>query len=150
MHSDLAALLKLQDIDYHLGELERSKEYLPDMMENLTREMSEAKRKVAETTQSVSDLKIRQKHFEMEIKTAETDLARYQQQMMSIKTNKEYDALVAQIDAIKAAISSNEATLVETMERLEIFEKELVGYREKEAQVCDANCQAAPDPPGKD
>ena len=35
MNSDLELLLKLQVIDYDIGELERSKEYLPDMMENL-------------------------------------------------------------------------------------------------------------------
>lgn len=139
MYIDLAALLKLQDIDYHLGELERSKEYLPDMMENLAREISEAKRKVEETSHVVSDLKVKQKHHEMEVKSAEADLAKYQQMMMSIKTNKEYDALVAQIDAIKAAISSNEAALVETMERLELLEKELVGYREKESQIVETN-----------
>ncbi len=35
MQQDLSNLLKLQEIDYFLGELERSKEYLPDMMETL-------------------------------------------------------------------------------------------------------------------
>ncbi len=46
MQNDLELLLKLQVIDYDLGELERSKEYLPDMMENLqSRDPRDASRK---------------------------------------------------------------------------------------------------------
>ncbi len=39
VRDDLELLLKLQVIDYDLGELERSKDYLPDMMENLKKKM---------------------------------------------------------------------------------------------------------------
>ena len=36
-------LLKLQGLDYQLGELERSKDYLPDMIANLDAEIKAAK-----------------------------------------------------------------------------------------------------------
>lgn len=38
MEKDMEMILKLQGIDYELGELERSKDYLPDMINNLERE----------------------------------------------------------------------------------------------------------------
>ena len=139
MQRDLEMLLKLQVIDYDLGELERSKEYLPDMMENLSREIQEAARKLTETTQQLSDAKVRQKKLELEVKTREGELAKYQQQMMSIKTNKEYDALVAEIDAIKGAISARETELLETMSLLSNLEKEIVTVQEHEAQVKENN-----------
>ena len=139
MQRDLEMLLKLQVIDYDLGELERSKEYLPDMMENLNREIHEATRKLTETTQQISDAKVRQKALELEIKTKEGELAKYQQQMMSIKTNKEYDALVAEIDAIKGAISARETELLETMNSLTNLEKEIVVVQERETQVRENN-----------
>jgi hypothetical protein len=139
MQRDLEMLLKLQVIDYDLGELERSKEYLPDMMENLNREIQEATRKLTETTKQIADAKVRQKSLELEIKSKETELARYQQQMMSIKTNKEYDALVAEIDAIKGAISARETELLETMAVLTSFEKEVGALHEREAQVRENN-----------
>src|SRR5512145_3146126 len=97
MQSDLELLLKLQVIDYDLGELERSKEYLPDMMENLNREIRETEQKLTDARQRFEDAQLRQKQLELEVKSKEADLARYQQQMMTIKTNKEYDALIAEI-----------------------------------------------------
>ncbi|MBI5267026.1 MAG: hypothetical protein HY851_07315 [candidate division Zixibacteria bacterium] len=139
MQRDLEMLLKLQVIDYDLGELERSKEYLPDMMENLNREIQEATRKLTETTQQISEAKVRQKHLELEVKAKEGELAKYQQQMMSIKTNKEYDALVAEIDAIKGAISARETELLETMNLLTNLEKEIVTVQEREAQIRENN-----------
>jgi hypothetical protein len=139
MNSDLELLLKLQVIDYDIGELERSKEYLPDMMENLTREMQESKAKLEQTKTSLEEAQVKQKNLELELKTKESDLQKYQQKMMSIKTNKEYDALVAEIDAIKDSISSIENDLLETIEQVSEFEKEITGLNEKVSQVEENN-----------
>jgi len=139
VHEDLDLLLKLQVIDYDLGELERSKDYLPDMMENLNREIEEARTRHSEIKQKLEDAKVLQGSLELEIATSEAELQKYQQQMMSIKTNKEYDALVAQIDSLKEGISRRETTLLETIETLGNLEKEVVGLAEKEAQIVENN-----------
>jgi len=139
MADDLDLLLKLQVIDYDLGELERSKEYLPDMMENLNREIEEAKAKYESATDQLDKSRISQKHLEVEVAAQEAELQKYQQQMMSIKTNKEYDALVAQIDTVKEAISSRETELLETIDLIGNLEKETVELKEKAAQIEEAN-----------
>jgi predicted nucleic acid-binding Zn-ribbon protein len=139
MQSDLEMLLKLQVIDYDLGELERSKEYLPDMMENLHRELNEAQSKLKDALERFESGKLKQKELELEIKVKEGALQKYQQQMMSIKTNKEYDALVAEIDNIKEAISLRESELLETIDVVGVLEKEIGGLREREAQVTENN-----------
>lgn len=139
MRNDLELLLKLQVIDYDLGELERSKDYLPDMMENLNREIEDSKRTVVDIAAALDEARTSRKTLELNVQTKEAELQKYQQQMMSIKTNKEYDALVAQIDNIKAAISSGETELLETMEKIEQLEQEIVTSREKEASVVENN-----------
>ena len=139
MRSDLELLLKLQVIDYDLGELERSKDYLPDMMNNLIREVEDAKQKVVDTAGTLDEAKVARKNFEVDIKSKEAELQKYQQQMMSIKTNREYDALVAEIDNLKAAISSGETELLQTMELIEQLEKDIVIHREKEASIVENN-----------
>jgi len=139
MQADLELLLKLQVIDYDLGELERSKEYLPDMMENLNREIREAQERLSEAKERIESSRIKQKTLELDIKTKESELVKYQQQMMSIKTNKEYDALVAEIDSIKATISANETELLQTIDVAVSAEKELAGLEEKDAQVRENN-----------
>lgn len=125
MQSDLELLLQLQVIDYDLGELERSKEYLPDMMENLTREMTEAKGRLEQAQKALEQAKVRQREIETDIASKETQLQKFQEQMMSIKTNKEYDALVAQIDATKQGISEAETEMLQVMDSISTLEQEI-------------------------
>ncbi len=139
MRNDLELLLKLQVIDYDLGELERSKDYLPDMMENLNREILDAKQKVVDTVNALDGARVTRKKLELDIQTRESELQKYQQQMMSIKTNREYDALVAEIDSIKSAVSASETELLKTMESIEQFDKDIVAWREKETAIVENN-----------
>ena len=126
-------------IDYDLGELERSKEYLPDMMENLHREIREIADRMSQVSELLASARIKQKTLELDIKTKEAALTKYQQQMMSIKTNKEYDALVAEIDSLKTAISSHETELLQTIDSIGILEKDHAAYQEKDAQIRENN-----------
>ena len=52
MKEDLELLMKMQSIDYDLGELERSKEYIPDMMDNLRKELAESEKLFHDTGSS--------------------------------------------------------------------------------------------------
>lgn len=141
MQQQLEMLLKLQVIDYDLGELERSKEYLPDMMENLKKEMAEAKLKYETCVEELEEAKVKQGSLELEIKTKEENLQKYQQQMMSIKTNKEYDALVAEIDLIKSTISTNETELLETIDKISTLSENIDEYKSKMEQINENNAK---------
>jgi predicted nucleic acid-binding Zn-ribbon protein len=127
MNGDLELLLKLQNIDYDLGELERSKEYIPDMMENLKREIVESEHKFTETSEALSKDKVEQREVELELTERQDKLKKLQERMMAIKTNKEYDALVSEIDQIKERINDLENRDMELMEAIEQYEKELEG-----------------------
>lgn len=139
MRNDLELLLKLQVIDYDLGELERSKDYLPDMMGNLDREIKEAKTQLSDTTKQLEEARATHKSLDLELQTREAELQKYQQQMMSIKTNKEYDALVAEIDSLKEQIADRETRVLDTIELIESLEKGIGELQEKESQVVENN-----------
>lgn len=141
MHSDIELLLKLQVIDYDLGELERSKEYLPDMMDNLNNEIHDIQKKLDEATATKEEANLRQKSLELEINTKEAELQKYQQQMMSIKTNKEYDALVAQIDAVKTEIAVMKQQETETMETIDKLENEIPDLSRKNSETKENNAK---------
>jgi predicted nucleic acid-binding Zn-ribbon protein len=139
MLSDLQMLLDLQTIDYDLGELERSKEYIPDMMENLRREVSEVEELYQRTEQELSESRVTQKNLELEVKTKQEELKKLQGQMMSIKTNKEYDALISQIDNVKETISERETDILELIEKVEKLENGIDDYKKKAAEVKEQN-----------
>lgn len=137
--AELDQLIQLQVIDYDLGELERSKEYLPDMMENLNREITESRAKYEETKKAIEDAKIRQHQLELDVKAKQQDLEKYQRQMMSIKTNKEYDALVAQIDKIKGDIDVAETEILNMIDQIRLHENHVGEYKKQLEQVEENN-----------
>jgi len=108
MQQVLSSLLELQEIDEQLGELDRSKVYLPEMIENLNTVFAETEKELHEHQEKLTESKIKQKQLELEISSDKDDLGKYQQQMKVIKTNKEYDALITEIDSKKQQISDKE------------------------------------------
>jgi len=108
MQQVLSSLLDLQEIDEQLGELDRSKVYLPEIIENINSEMRKLEKELDENQNKYTEAQIQLKQIELDIEADKESLGKYQNQMKVIKTNKEYDALVAEIDSIKQKISDNE------------------------------------------
>lgn len=115
MHPDIEHLLKLQEVDEQLLELERSKEYLPEIIANVRREVAEARDAVSDTQRLLGEAQLKHRQLEGDLKEAQETLERYQVQMNSIKTNREYDALTAEIDAIKERIGFIEDEIILTL-----------------------------------
>ena len=139
MLSDLEMLLKLQVIDYDLGELERSKEYIPDMMDNLRKEIQDTMEKYDNTARELSEAKVSMKSMELEVRSKNEELKKLQGQMMSIKTNKEYDALISQIDAVKEHVSEKETAILELMQKIEEIEGSIDDYKVKSEETREQN-----------
>jgi predicted nucleic acid-binding Zn-ribbon protein len=131
MQRDLKLLLELQEIDEQLAELESSKVYLPDMINNLEREISGCKQEVEDLEQGLVSLERERKRLELEIDVNQEELARSRKRMREIKTNKEYDALTAQISHVKDKISENEEALIQVLEQLEVTAGQLKEVQEK-------------------
>ena len=119
MQQVLNSLLDLQDIDEQLEELERSKVYLPEMIENITKELAIFEKELQENQQTLLDAQKRQKEVELEIAADKEALEKYSKQMKVIKTNKEYDSLIAEIDQKKQTISDNEDEILKLMDVIE-------------------------------
>jgi len=139
MLSDLEMLLKLQVIDYDLGELERSKEYIPDMMDNLRKEIQDTMEKYDTTEKELSEARVSLKSMELEVKTKNEELKKLQGQMMSIKTNKEYDALISQIDSVKEYVSERETAILDLMQKIEEMEGGIDDYKSKSEETKEQN-----------
>jgi predicted nucleic acid-binding Zn-ribbon protein len=141
MNGDLELLLQLQSIDYDLGELERSKEYIPDMMENLQGEINEAETKLESTTEALTGARREQKEVDLELQEKQEKLKKLQERMMAIKTNKEYDALVSEIDQIKSNISELESRAMALMESIEQYEKDVVDLEKRFTEFKQTNSE---------
>lgn len=125
MQHDLEMLLDLQEIDDELGELERSKIYLPEMIQKLQGEITNLESEIEGSKTTMQESLKEQKALELEIESHKQQLENYQRQMRTIKTNKEYDALTAEIDSKKIEISEKEERVLSLMSTIdECQEKE--------------------------
>jgi hypothetical protein len=135
MQNDLEMLLKLQNIDYDLEELDRSREYLPDMINNLKKEMEEISRTLKESEERLTQQVLQRKKLELDIEEINSELARLQKQMRDIKTNREYDALVTEIANRKTKISESEEELLKTLAEIDELQDKVKEYKERVVEV---------------
>jgi hypothetical protein len=135
MQNDLEMLLKLQNIDYDLEELDRSREYLPDMINNLKKEIEEVSRTLKESEERLTQQVLQRKKLELDIEEINSELARLQKQMRDIKTNREYDALVTEIANRKTKISESEEELLKILTEIDELRDKVKEYKEKLVEV---------------
>jgi hypothetical protein len=119
MHPDIEQLMKLQEVDEQLLELERSKEYLPEIIENVKREVRDAESQAVTTRKKLEEARLKHRQLELDLQEAQEGLGRYERQMASIKTNKEYDALTTEIENTKERIGFIEDEIILTLNEID-------------------------------
>lgn len=141
MQKELEKLQRLQDIDYELGELERSKDYLPDMINNLEKEIEETTSTLEQLRSDFTEQNLLRKRLEIEVEAQTEELKKFQEQMGVIKTNREYDALITEIANKKLKISENEEKILELMASIDDLKEKIAEYEKKYQEVNKDNNQ---------
>ncbi len=139
MQKELEVLLRLQEIDYDLMELERSKDYLPDMINNLKREIENTSNALKESEERLTQQTLQRKNLELDLEQTNAELEKLQKQMRDIKTNREYDALVTEISSRKLKISNTEEELLKALTEIDELQDKIKEYKEKLAEVEKSN-----------
>ena len=139
MQKELEVLLRLQEIDYDLMELERSKDYLPDMINNLKREIENTSNALKGSEERLTQQTLQRKKLELDLEQINAELEKLQKQMRDIKTNREYDALVTEIANRKLKISNTEEELLKALTEMDELQDKIKEYKEKSAEVEKSN-----------
>lgn len=132
---ELTHLVRLQNIDAKLLDLEAEKGDLPEQLASLSHEIArfdsviqQAERTLAET----SSLKGQQ---EQAIETAKERQKKSQSTIFSVKTTREYDAISSEIEQAKRQIAEAERQLIELLAREEDAEQLLTQTHSKLAVI---------------
>jgi len=117
MNPDLEKLIDLHHAESELKRLEAELAEIPRLREALEgrltreRERLDAARLALETSQKT------RKENEAEVQDLEVKRSKYKGQLMEVKTNKEYTAMLHEIETVERTIRSREDTILEEMER---------------------------------
>ena len=129
MQESLRALLELQKTDQDLHELEQFKVDIPNQLETMKTVQSEAETRLSDQEAKVADIEKDRRQHERDLQAAQEQVKKYQGQLYSVKTNKEYDALQAEIQAQKNRIAELEDAILQLISDAETEQETLEAIR---------------------
>ena len=113
MLQELGIVIRLQEIDNRLSELEEEKGDLPEQIENLSCESAKFESELSETVSKSDELIAEDKKVRNELAEGRERLKKSQGTIYSVKTNREYDAISSEIEHAKAQVERCENKLIE-------------------------------------
>jgi predicted nucleic acid-binding Zn-ribbon protein len=116
VHRELSLLLRLQDIDSHLAEVESQLRLVPAQLERLTERVEHAENELRDAQREIEGLDKQRRSTEAEVEDAEQKLRKYQGQLAEVRTNEQYQALLHEINSLKDKVSGWEDEVLESME----------------------------------
>jgi hypothetical protein len=127
VNPDLRNLVALQDIDQKIISLRKQITEIPSNTQAYReeiRQMEEAHQgQLALHNESAKQRRVRENDVEM----MRTRLSRLKDQLMTVKTNKEYTAMLHEIQTAEEQIRIAEDAILDVMEQMELMESKLAG-----------------------
>ena len=127
----LKQLMELQRLDTQLKELESLRGDLPHQVSRLNQELEETEKFLEDREEKLRVYQREGGIVGMEIKALEGKQKRYQAQLFEVKTNRAYDAVTHEIEAVKTDAGKKESRLLELMDLEEETKKALEEAKEE-------------------
>ena len=140
MQKTLYALVELQEIDNRLDELRAERGDLPLIVEELEKKLDQKKTQLDEKVNDLKSTKVKQKELELLIEESKSKLAEFEEKLYQVKTNREYDAIMAETDATKEKLDKSEEELLQTHDLIEKLNEE-IAQLEKEVEKISAELE---------
>lgn len=115
MLPDLEHLIRLQRLETSASEARARIDAIPIEQEALEQRISASKDAVESAKQRLSEHRAERAAVEKEVAEIESRLNRYKDQLMAVKTNKEYHAIQSEIQGAERDIQAKEDRLLERM-----------------------------------
>ena len=134
---DIDTLVKLQQIGLETEKLVAYLEGVPIQIKNLDTRLDEFNRNVENDENLITELNKKYRTYESDIQLNVAKIEKSQEKLRLVKTNKEYQSSLKEIDDIKAANSKLEDEMLEFLEQIETAEQSLIDNKQEYSRVVD-------------
>jgi predicted nucleic acid-binding Zn-ribbon protein len=134
LREQLELLWELQKIDLGLKSIKEERDRYPREMKKLDEKQKVERERIQKEKEKIESLEKTRRQKEGQLALEQEKIKRGQGRMSEVKTNKEYQALLNEIDAIKEANSRIEEEVLQVMDEIDELKKDL-SKREKDAGV---------------
>jgi predicted nucleic acid-binding Zn-ribbon protein len=134
LRDQLELLWELQKIDLGLKSIKEEKDRYPKEMKKLDEKQKVESERVQKEKEKVESLEKTRRQKEGQLSLEQEKIKRAEGRMSEVKTNKEYQALLSEIDAIKEANSRMEEEILQVMGEIDDLKRDL-SKRERDVGV---------------
>ena len=122
MNPELRNLIALQDLEQKISTLQKRIYETPKTVQSLREELQSLKNAHQEKVIHSQELTKRRRTLEGGVDMMRTKLSKLKDQLMAVKTNKEYTAMLHEIHAAEEQIRHEEDKVLDIMEEMETLE----------------------------
>lgn len=119
MNNQLQKLIELQAIDREILEFDRALAAIPNQIKSGQAEMDAIKKELEQAREVIADMKKSNKQLEADVQSENDHMAKIKTKLTAVKTNKEYTAILTEVESVKEKVSAFEDKELEIMELLE-------------------------------
>lgn len=119
MKEKLLLLIKIQECDSQLVKLSVKKKTLPEDIEKLSREFSSFEEGIKKNKTQYDELKARHAENENKIKKINESIVKTKERMLEVKNNKEYQAMLKEIETAESSRGEVETLIISLLEELD-------------------------------
>ncbi|OGD53753.1 hypothetical protein A3K80_06620 [Candidatus Bathyarchaeota archaeon RBG_13_38_9] len=113
MLEELTLLIRLQEIDNQLMDINAEKGDLPEQINKLNHDIEELQESIAKAIHELSEIDQKRHKQQQLFEEAQSRQKKSQSNIYSVKTTREYDAISSEIEQSKAQINEGERILTE-------------------------------------
>lgn len=125
MDIDFEKLITLQELDNELRSIHHLLEITPQKLNEIDSQIASASQIVKKARDKLLENQKRRRELEREVADLRTRIATYKRQLNDVKTNKEYTALLKEIEEAQKKVDIMEETIISAMLEADDIEKEI-------------------------
>jgi uncharacterized protein len=136
VNPDLRNLIALQDLEQKISTFQRQISETPNTVQSLRHELQGLKKAHEERVAHSQELTRQRRTLEGGVDMMRTKLSKLRDQLMAVKTNKEYTAMLHEINGAEEQIRREEDKVLEIMEEMETLEGTLKSAQKELDRKC--------------
>lgn len=137
MKEQINVLVKLQKLDTETIRIKSTLNDVSKKLENLDSGLKEVEQTIKDQESIIDELKKQYRDYEADVKMNLARNNKNQVKLRSIKTNREYQSLIKEIEDVKAKNSSIEDKMIECLDRMDETEKIVATKKDEYIKLSD-------------
>ncbi len=131
MKAQIETLVRLQQVETEIGQVQAALDEVADKIRIREEELQQQEEGFAKESESLEALKKQYRDMDRDLKNDQDSIQKSRSRLNTIKTNKEYQALLRGIDDLKKKNSQMEDEMLGFLDQIEEAEKQIAASKEE-------------------